>query len=126
MPIQLPLQPGVPFYRLDTVIDDDAYVIDVRWNGRDNDGAGAWYLDFYDEDETPIVIGVKIVLGAYLGRGTLHRLFQEGVFVAIDTENTRLEATLDDLGKRVQVRRYTIEEIIGSDPTSIESDADDV
>ncbi len=116
MPQIMPMVPSVPFYRLATAVDSTAYLIDVRWNERD----AAWYLDFYEEDETPIAMGVKVVLGAYLGRSFQHPLFRDGVFVAVDTSGQRLDATLDDLGTRVHIRRYQIPEIFGGDPQAIQ------
>lgn len=119
MPILIPFVPSVPNYRLATIIEDVEYLFDVRWNARDNvdpetgEALGAWYFDVRESDETPIACGLKIVLGTYIGRHVNHTLFRDGVFVAVDTERTRREATLHDLGTRVQVRRYTIPEIVG-------------
>lgn len=117
MPLILPFVPSVPFYDLDTVIEGVSYTFATRWNTR----ADAWYFDLYADDGTPIVHNVKIVLGAYLGRTVHHPLFREGVIVAVDTERSRTprEATLHDLGTRVQVRRYTIPEIVGGDRSAI-------
>lgn len=125
MPTIIPFEPGVPSYRMATVIDGTAYLFDVRWNGRDNidpvtgEPIGAWWFDILAENETPIAIGLKVALGAYIGRYIQHPLFREGVLVAVDTEGTKREATLDDLGTRVQVRRYTIAEIVGGDPGAV-------
>ena len=58
-----------------------------------------------------MIIGVKVVLGTYLGRSCAHPLFTEGVFVAIDTTNKHAEATYDDLGTRVEVWYYTTDEV---------------
>jgi len=108
MPFALPLVASIPNYRFSTTIDNITYLIDARWNTRDN----AWYLDFLEDDETPIVNGVKIVLGMYLGRWVNHILFNTGVFVATDTSGKGREATLDDLGTRVVVQRYSAAEVV--------------
>jgi hypothetical protein len=96
----LPLTPGVPAYRVATVLGDLGYVFDVRWNHRDR----CWYLDAYEDDGvTAIFHGVKIVLGANLGRIHRQPLVTNGVLVAFDTSRQHLDADLADLGSRVLV-----------------------
>jgi hypothetical protein len=96
----LPLSPGLPEYRFSTEIGDDSYVFDVRWNRRDQ----CWYLDLFEADgETAIFHGVKVVLGANLGRMHRHPLLGRGAFVAVDTSGRSVDATFDDLGTRVLV-----------------------
>jgi len=94
---------AVPNYSVLVPIDNDQYRFDLRWNAR----AEAWYFDCFESDErTPIITGVKIVLGTYLGRRSPHRLFRTGVFVARDLSGQRQDAGFDDLGRRVVVVRY--------------------
>lgn len=103
MPQTLPFIPSEPFYGFSTVLDGITVEFNVRWNARDE----AWYFDLFDEDGAPIAHGIKIVLGAYLGRRVNHSIFRLGVLVAIDTSGERRDATLDDLGTRVIVRHLT-------------------
>jgi hypothetical protein len=98
--LEIPLVPSIGSYRFGTAIDTVPYLFDVRWNTRDQ----AWYLDVLETDETPIVRGVKIVLGAYLGRRSNHPLFKNGVLVASDTSGATRDATFDDLGTRVKLQ----------------------
>lgn len=107
-PIELPFKGGIGYYRLGTSIGGTHYLVDVRWNV----SAAAWYLDFFEQDETPIILGVKLVLGAYLGRRSNHPLFTSGVFVAIDLTNSGREAAFDDLGGRVIVTYIPVVELI--------------
>ena len=102
MPRQLPLVPSIPFYRFGTTLSDVPYIFDIRWNGRDE----AWYMDILQEDETPIRHGVKIVLGALLGRRSRDPAFPLGVMIAADLSGEGREATFDDLGTRVAVYQY--------------------
>lgn len=101
--IVLPFIPSVGRYRFSTVIEDTQYVFDVRWNTRD----AAWYFDVREADLTIIASGLKIVLGTYIGRQSTHSLFSDGVFVAYDQSRQGLDAGLDDLGARVQVKYLT-------------------
>src|SRR3990172_3141789 len=107
MPSILPFIPSVAFYRFGTVLDGDPYIFDVRWNSRD----AAWFFDLFELDETPIILGVKVVLGAYLGRTANHPLMNAGVIVARDVDGKDVEAGFDDIGTHVEVRRYTLTEI---------------
>lgn len=107
MPYRLPLVPSVPSYRVGTTIEDVQYVLDVRWNAR----AEAWYIDILDEDETPLRMGMKVVLGAILGGRSALATMPRGMFTAYDTSGNEQDATLDDLGTRVVVYYYTEAEV---------------
>lgn len=109
--VVLPLVPSVPFQRFSTTLDGVPYVIDVKWNGR----AGVWSLDLLDEDEDPIRSGVRIVLGAVLGRRGIALTdprMPTGFLVAIDLSGEGVDAGLDDLGDRVQVHYYSADETL--------------
>lgn len=108
MPQLLPLIPSVPNYRVSTTLDGEQYILDVRWNGRDE----AWYLDLLAEDETPIRRGMKVVLGVPLGARSVDLAFPDGFLLASDLSGAGREAGLDDLGARVRVYFYSREELL--------------
>lgn len=108
MALVLPFDSSSPYYTFTTTIEGAEYRFNVRWNGRD----AAWYFDVLELDNTPIVHGVKVVLGCYLGRHTNHPLFRQGVIVATDLSSAGRDATVDDLGTRVVVMRLTIAEVL--------------
>lgn len=114
MAIILPFVPSVPHYRRTTTINGIPYHFDLRWNGRENDNAGAWIMDCFELDEVPVFRGVKVVLGMYLGRRADHPLTRQGVLVAVDTSGDQRDAGLDDFGEgqRVEVRWYSQLEIV--------------
>ena len=99
----LPLKPSIANYRVGTTLDGTAYVFDVRWNGRD----AAWYLDVRDAEANIIRRGIRIVLGALLGRRCTDPRFPRGVLFASDLSGEQREAGFDDLGTRVRVYFYT-------------------
>lgn len=108
MPSALPLVPSVFNYRVGTSFEGVQYLVDVRWNGRD----AAWYLDLLEEDETPVRLGMKVVLGAVIGgRAFADADFPAGVLIASDLSNEGRDATFDDLGTRVLVYFYTHAEV---------------
>lgn len=103
---QLPLVGSEAFQRFGTTLLGTFYLFDFRWNTRD----GAWYFDLLDEFESPIVSGVKVVLGVELGRRTTDQRMPKGVFWAADLSAQGLDATLDDLGTRVVIYFYPFTE----------------
>ena len=84
-------------------------MIDLRWNTRD----AAWYMDLLEEDETPIVMGKKIVLGVAIGARSALASFPPGLIVAGDLSGFGSEPGIDDLGDRVRVYFFSNEELSG-------------
>jgi hypothetical protein len=96
----LPLVGGIAASRFTVTIDGARYAFVQRWNSTDS----AWYLDVSDSAGASIAGGLKIVLGAFIGREYNHPLFRAGVFVAHDATGQKREATFNDIGQRVAVR----------------------
>lgn len=106
MPQRLPLIPSVPAYQFGTTLDGIQYLFNIRWNTREE----AWYMDILKEDETPIRHGIKVTLGSFLGRRSVNPDFPPGVLMAYDTSQENRDAGFDDLGTRVVVFFYTLDE----------------
>ena len=110
----LPFSPGVEgveSYRFATAIDDETYIFEASWNHRDE----CWYLDLYEADgDTAIFHGVKIVLGAHLGRMHRHALLDRGALIAHDTSGQLLDAGFSDLGARVLVFFVPADELLAA------------
>ncbi len=129
MPVVVPFQPGNPSYRMAVTLGTADFLMDVTWNDRDGNptgaanGAGAWYMDLYLPDETPIAGGIKIVLGTFLGLRVADVRMPHGLLQAVDTSATNangtatadpsagVDAGLDDLGARVIVRFWSLAEL---------------
>lgn len=107
MPFVLPLDSAAPHYQVGTSLDGVQYILELKWNMRDE----AWYLDILAEDEDPIRHGMKIVLGTLLGRRSVDPRMPAGAFIAADLSGAGREATIDDLGTRVVVYYYTADEV---------------
>lgn len=106
--LEMPLLPKFPNFRFGSTIDTVPYLFDVRWNSRDE----AWYMDVLESSEKPIVLGLKLVLGTYVGRRCNHALFKQGVFIVSDTSGSGRDATFDDFGTRVILMYIPIDELI--------------
>ena len=107
MPVSLPIDASDPNYRVGITLHDTPYILDVRWNGR----AGAWYFDMYDVTETAIRLGTKVVLGAFFLLRCTDTRKPSGALFAADLSGEGREATIDDLGSRVLIFHYTMEEL---------------
>jgi hypothetical protein len=73
---------------------------DIHWNSED--GSGAWYFNLLEEDSTPILAGIKMVLGTPLGRST-HPFFQANLLTLAATSGTEQDPGFSDLGDRVHL-----------------------
>lgn len=89
-------------------LDTAQYVFFHRWNSREARGGadgetlpGAWYLDLYNADLTPILIGIKLVLGTQFGEASTDPFFQNYSLSLIDTTNSGEDPGFEDLGGRV-------------------------
>lgn len=124
MALVIPFSAENPINKFSTTLDGIQYGFRARWNSRDNfdpltnTNAGAWYVDISDDTGEPIATGVKVVLGAFLGRQFNHPLFRDGALVAVDLSGAGREATIDDFGARVQVMRISAVEILSLRITS--------
>lgn len=106
--IELPFVPSIGYYGFTTTIESRPYAFDVRWNERDS----SWRFDVLEIDRTPILLGVRINLGCYMGRQSNHPLFRNGVLVAVDLSGKRKEADFHDLGTRVVVQYIPVLELL--------------
>lgn len=113
----VPLVPSNPWYDLTVPFNEPdgsitVVTFEVRWNFRN----ASWYFSLFSDDNTEICTGVRIVLGGYLGRRARVPFFKQSVLVAIDTASPApgrgREATFDDLGTRVVLRRFTVQEVM--------------
>ena len=93
----IPFQPSDTNVKLTVPIDDARYVFYHRWNSRDQ----AWYVDFYEEDFTPILLGIKLTLGGRIGASCGHPFFANHSFTLMDTSGSGIDPGFDDLGSRV-------------------------
>jgi len=113
MPTEIPLErpAGTSVFEVSTLFGDEPVRLRFRWNVRANGDAGAWFMDVRDQDERPVILGVKLVLGVNLCRRSAHPIFQHSLLRLVDTSRTHREATLDDLGTRVVLLHYTTDEL---------------
>lgn len=91
------VDPKLPRYVQRTRLGKRDYLLTFDWNGRDNH----WHLSIALEDQTPVVSGVKIVVGTPLLRTVPGANRPEGEIFAIDTTGSHADPTLETLGASV-------------------------
>lgn len=106
--IDIPVIPSEANYRFGVAIEDASYLVDMRWNSRDE----AWYMDWFTVDEEVVALNLKVLLGVYIGRRYPLPPFSQGVLVAVDTSGDQVEAKFDDMGTRVVLRYIPIIDLI--------------
>lgn len=79
---KIPMQ-DLPAYTEQIVFEDTVYTLKFVWNSR----GAYWTIDFYDIDENPLVIGIKIVLNYELISRFVDRGIPKGFLYAIDVSN---------------------------------------
>ena len=109
MPTEIPLDQrnGAPLFEFATSLGIDQVGLRFRWNTR----AGAWFMDVRDENDKAIILGVKLLLGINLCRKSVHPIFSRNLLRLVDTSRAHREATLDDLGTRVVLLNFTLDEL---------------
>lgn len=108
MSLILPVDVTEPHSSVGVQLDGASYVLTLAWNVRDE----SWYLTVGDADDVPVASGVRVTLGAFLGR---HLRYQgrmpPGAFNAVDTSGKGAEAGRDDLGQRVLLTYTPVDEL---------------
>lgn len=99
----LPFTPGLAGQRLELTLAGSQCVFVSYWN----DVEKSHYLDVFEIDDTPIIRGLKVVLGVNFVRRSTHPLFVGRALFAVDESNTGVEAGIDDLGGRVTILYLT-------------------
>lgn len=104
---------GVHSWEAQVPIGDALYTFAYNWNASAKT-SGLWSLGVYDDQDEAIIVGCRIVLGIPIGRTSTHDLFTSGRIVAVDMTGKHVEPGLYDLGQRVELRRYTIDQYLAA------------
>ena len=104
----LPLSPSIGDYTFGCALDGTQYTFRALWNPRDS----SWYLDIATQTGVPIATGLRIVLGANLGKSSTDAFFQKYLLSPIDLSNRNVDAGFDDLGTRVVVAVQSVTDLL--------------
>ena len=86
-------------YRQVITLEDSVYIFRTYYNTRDK----AWYLDLLEQDETPIIYGLKLVINwGLLARYQDDRL-PPGELITVDLAGDSNEVDRDNFGDTVRL-----------------------
>jgi hypothetical protein len=112
MALEIPLAPGVASYDLRADLgDSDESKAEYQIRMRYADRLGVWLMDFLDEDGDAIFSGASCLLNVRLLKGNTHESRPPGDLVFVATSSGGTEATLEDMGDRVQLIYMTADEV---------------
>ena len=95
----------IPFYDLKITLDGDDYILNFKFNSREE----RWYFDIYDKEDNPLLLGNKILcLYPLLNLQTDARDLPPGFFYCASGPNDNSPPGLYDLGedRRCQLIYY--------------------
>jgi hypothetical protein len=96
---KLPLRSDIPKYEFRIDLDLTTYTLAFRFNRRQ----GRWIMDVKTETDTPLVMGIPVLIGVdLLARFVIDGL-PEGNLFAANIENDFVDAGRDDLGNNVVI-----------------------
>lgn len=100
--IVIPTSPGVPYFRQKTKLEGRDFILDFAYNQR----IARWYLSIFDDEETSLVRGLKLVTNWPLLRHYRYDTrLPPGELMALAQDGSHAPPELDELGegKRVEL-----------------------
>lgn len=107
--VKIPTTPNLPHYNQFTTLDGVTYQLVFFWNVRDEH----WFMDIFDINGNAVLLSTRLVCNFPLLRRA-NPGAPPGQILAVDTSGVDLDPLLDDLGTRVELLYYDLEEIAGS------------
>ena len=96
----IPLEAEGPYFGQGVELEGRAYRLDFRWNTRTEQ----WVIDVFDGGGASLVTGVRGVINVpLLQKYGLREDLPPGELFLLDSTGQDLEATLNDLGSRVEL-----------------------
>lgn len=91
----IPTIPEEPYYRQKTNLEGREFLLSFSYNQR----IDRWYLSIYDEEETPLLLGLKLVANWPLLRHYRYDTrLPPGELMALTTDGSTAPPTLTELG----------------------------
>lgn len=103
MPVVIPVFPGEPLYQERIRLEGRDFILRFDWANRES----RYYLSIFDQDESPLLLGVKVIANWGLLAKQHHNAdLPPGELVAVDLESGGVAPSLDDFGIRVRLFYY--------------------
>lgn len=104
---EIQIDRNTPDQKFSIDLEGTVYVFRVMWNSR----TGRWTLSIYEEDETPIVLGVAVVSELDLLAPYADSRLPPGQLFASDVTGKTREPTDDNFGDSVLLLYVDAEEV---------------
>lgn len=103
MPLIVPVFPGEPLYNERVRLEGRDYIFRFDWSNRE----GRFYMSIKDQDETPILLGLKVIANwGLIMRHHADPRVPPGELIALDLESGGTPPGLRDFGTRVRLFYY--------------------
>lgn len=107
MPVIVPVFPSTPLYKERVRLEGRDYIFRFDWNDREQ----RYYLHLFDQDEVPLLLGVKVIANwGLLTRHHFNPALPPGELIPMDLESGGEPPTFDDFGTRVRLFYYASDE----------------
>ncbi len=93
----IPTSQSDSVYEQVTILEGREYFLKFDWSRREE----AWYLSIFDQDENPLALGIKVVVGLPLLYRETNPKLPQGLLIAVDLSSADSDPLLTDLGTRV-------------------------
>ena len=97
--IGIPLRNDIPSYQFRVDLDAVTYTLSIRYNTR----MDRWIMDFNDENNSPLVTGIILILGTSLLARFAKAELPDGNLFLINIENENTEGNRDNFSNNVQL-----------------------
>jgi hypothetical protein len=107
MSVQIPLVTSVPWFKIQTTLDNITYGLEFLWN----ETSGGWYMSLFDVDDNLIQAGRRVTLETPLCTRGRTGAEPPGLLMAFDTSGQQELPGLDDLQSRVVLVYFSPDEV---------------
>jgi hypothetical protein len=101
------LTDGTPYYEFSVPLDGVTFLFEFIWNDRQ----ACWFYNLKAADDTPLLMGRKVVLDLPMITRFKSLSLPAGDLVARDTTGAQIPPSLTDLGDRVILYYVTVAEL---------------
>lgn len=93
--VQIPVRSDIPAYDVQVELEGVLYTLGFSYNAR----AGYWVMDIMDANETPILMGIRVISSWLMNDRFVMDELPKGDFFVFDTSGKNEDPLQDDFGK---------------------------
>ena len=101
--LEIPTRNDLPSYEMSVTLDGTAYILQLYFNPRINEGAGAWMISLSDVNRNLLVAPVPVIVNWPLFDRFIDLTTLPGTLFAFDTSGNNANPGQFDLGNNVRL-----------------------